>query len=186
MRLGTIKPIFALVATTGLLHVGCGGSQTVRFEAPRGAVVSVDNEPGREVPFTAAIETGTQMRIQLSFTEDILRTYGFSTADLVRVRDYNATEIYGILLLPDSSRIVSVFQVTPQQVRAVLVQNSAIYWRYRDPDNQLILTYEGYPQEVDLADDNDTLSAGARTGIILGLLVTFAGVAGGIYAVTND
>ncbi|MHC4600824.1 MAG: hypothetical protein ACYS47_17675 [Planctomycetota bacterium] len=118
-------------------------TQVVVFESPKGARVEFEQESGT-IPFVTELKTNKQHWISISFHEDPLLEAGFSREEIDNARSIRGLRFDGVLAVW-KGKISSAFKLTNEQVRAVLLENKVVDWKYFDERERLILSFEGYP-----------------------------------------
>jgi hypothetical protein len=142
-----------LFATMLILLVACK-AQNVRFLEPRGAIVKLPKgaviafgttAESREIPFTHSFGIGSVHEIELEFDDDFLRAAGFTQQEIAKIHERNSARMKGELVCPAEAKIPALFKLTVDQVRAVVLNDKVVYWKYWDEEGRVILSFEGFP-----------------------------------------
>ncbi|MHC4600825.1 MAG: hypothetical protein ACYS47_17680 [Planctomycetota bacterium] len=119
-------------------------TQSVWFKSPEGAEIEFSDGSKARIPCHDEINTGVRHAVKIHFDEDALSKLGFSSSEISELKESRGMHFKGILAVK-KAKILSVFEITAKHVRAVLLENKVIYWKYWDENNREILFFEGYP-----------------------------------------
>lgn len=136
---------FSACGSSQMLAGGYSTPQTVRFEEPVGGYISFNGAPEMLIPMSTEIYIGQDHSVVITFPDETLRGYGFTEDDFQEMRQHDVWRVEGTLRIEDTSYIQPVFRITPEQVHAVMVGNSTVFWRFRDEADDLVLDFVGFP-----------------------------------------